>query len=158
MRRIALLVADGVDARQVHALRDGLLEERALPRVIGPRKGTITTDDGEALEIDAPLAESPSVLYDAVAVPGGQAAIARLRKLDAAVEFLEKQFQHCKTILAIDDADDALRAAGVENVLPSGEPDPGVLIAKERSTAVVLREFVQAIAEHRHFARTMGDR
>jgi catalase len=158
MRRIAVLVADGVDAHQVHTLRDGLVAEHALPRLIGPRKGTIKTDDGEALEIDAPLAESPSVLYDAVVVPGGKAAIARLRRLDAVLEFLKKQFQHCKTILAIDDADDALRAAGIENVLPSGERDPGVLIARDRSTSIVLREFVQAIAEHRHFARTMDDR
>jgi catalase len=43
-RRIAILVADGVDGEAVKALHAGLLEAGAVPRIVGARLGQVTTE------------------------------------------------------------------------------------------------------------------
>ncbi|HZH02466.1 MAG TPA: catalase, partial [Myxococcaceae bacterium] len=48
-RRVALLVADGVDAAPLLALHAALAEAGAVPRFIGPRLGRVKTQDGREL-------------------------------------------------------------------------------------------------------------
>ncbi len=43
-RRIAILVADGVDGATARALHAGLVEQGAVPRYIGPRLGAVKTE------------------------------------------------------------------------------------------------------------------
>jgi len=38
-------------------------------------------------------------------------------------------------------------------VLPSGEPDPGLIVRKQADAEDVLPDFVTAIGQHRHHAR-----
>ncbi|HEY5799878.1 MAG TPA: catalase, partial [Burkholderiaceae bacterium] len=70
-RRIAILVADGVDAGQVRALYQTLLDSGAVPRLVGRKLGRVTAAGGDALDAEVTLETSPSVLYDAMAVPDG---------------------------------------------------------------------------------------
>jgi len=41
----------------------------------------------------------------------------------------------------------------VKLTLPSGEPDPGVLVFEDEVPDDVLPQFIEAIAAHRHFER-----
>jgi len=43
-----------------------------------------------------------------------------------------------------------LRKAGIFEVLPSGEPDPGLLVAQPDGYDSVAQSFISAIARHRH--------
>ena len=97
----------------------------------------------------------PSVLFDAVVVPGGDAAVKSLGNLGHALEFLKDQYRHAKPILALGAAAALVENAGIPAVLPSGEPDPGVLVGREGADAKVLPAFVKAIARHRHHEREM---
>jgi len=152
-RRIALLVANGVDGDAVKALRSRLTAEGAVMRVVGARLGTVATMQGDRLAVDATTETTPSVLYDAIAVPGDKEAVAELSRLGQAAEFIKDQYRHCKAILALGAARTLLEGAGVLATLPSGEEDPGVLIYENDEAREAIDQFVKAIAAHRHFAR-----
>src|SRR5689334_7865624 len=44
-RRVAILVADGVDGVAAEALHAGLVDAGAVPRYVGARLGTVETED-----------------------------------------------------------------------------------------------------------------
>jgi catalase len=154
-RRIAILVADGVDGEAAQALHDGLEKEGAVPRFVGARLGTVETDEGESLDVEVTLETMPSVLFDALALPGGKAAVTTLGNLGHALEFIKDQYRHAKPLLALKEAADLVENAGISATLPSGEPDPGVLVARDGEAERVLPDFVEAIARHRHHEREM---
>jgi catalase len=99
------------------------------------------------------LETAPSVLWDAVAFPGGHEAMEKLQAVGHAVEFLKDSYRHCKPILVMGDGTTLLEGAGASTHLPSGDPDPGVLGFGDGEAPAALREFTAAIARHRHFAR-----
>ncbi|HEY5959239.1 MAG TPA: catalase, partial [Polyangiaceae bacterium] len=117
-RRIAILVADGVDGEAAQMLHTGLAEQGAVPRYIGARLGTIETEEGDTIEVDATLETMPSVLFDAVAVPGGKVAITTLGNIGHALEFIKDQYRHAKPILALKEGADLVENAGAPAFLP----------------------------------------
>jgi len=152
-RRIAILVADGIDGVAAAALHQALTEEGAVPRYVGARLGTVRPLEGEELEVDATFETMPSVLFDAVAVPGGKPAVDLLGNTGMALEFIKDQYRHAKPILALAEGADLVENAGVPARLPNGEADPGLLIGRQASAADLLPAFVKSIAAHRHFQR-----
>jgi catalase len=154
-RRVAILVADGVDGAAAQTLHAGLEAEGAVPRYIGARLGSIATEQGDTLEIEVTLETMPSVLFDALIIPGGRAAVTILGKVGQTAEFIKDQYRHCKPILALGAGADLVEGAGVPAALPSGQPDPGMLIGRHASASQALPDFVIALARHRHFERAM---
>jgi catalase len=153
-RRIAILVADGVDGAAAQTLHAGLVAEGAVPRYVGARLGTVQSEDGIELNVEVTLETMPAVLFDAVAVLGGKAAVTQLGNIGHALEFIKEQYRHAKPILAVGAAAALIENAGVPAVLPSGEADPGILIVgPDGSVADALPKFVKAIARHRHHER-----
>jgi len=152
-RRVAIFVADGVDGAAAQAVHAGLMEQGAVPRYVGARLGTVTAADGIAIEVDATFENMPSVLFDAVAVPGGKQAATVLGGVGQALEFLKDQYRHAKPILALGEAADLVENAGIPAMLPTGEPDPGLLVGRHESAGDALPDFVTAIGMHRHHAR-----
>ncbi len=152
-RRIAILVADGVDGAAAVALHEALTEQGAVPRYLAARLGTVRSADGDALEVDATFETMPSVLFDALAVPGGRPAVELLGNVGMALEFIKDQYRHAKPILALNEGADLIENAGVPARLPNGKEDPGLLIGRLASAADLLPAFVKSIAAHRHFQR-----
>jgi catalase len=89
----------------------------------------------------------PAVLFDAVVLPDGAAAIAALAQDGHAIEFLRDQHRHCKTILALGAGEDLLEIAG----LRPGDGDSGVLRSGSEDDGHALKTFMAAIAKYRHF-------
>ncbi|MBA3463168.1 MAG: catalase [Deltaproteobacteria bacterium] len=154
-RRIAIFVADGIDGEAAETLHAGLAELGAVPRYIGPRLGAVTTEQGDTIEVEGTFETMPSVLFDAVAVPDGRAASKTLGNIGHAVEFLKDQYRHAKPILALGAGADLVENAGAPAMLPSGEPDPGMLVERDGTADDMLPAFVKAIARHRHHEREM---
>jgi hypothetical protein len=73
-RHVAILVADGVDGAVARRLHEELASRGAVPRYVGVRLGSVEDADGGDIEVEATLETTPSVVYDAVAVPGGDEA------------------------------------------------------------------------------------
>jgi catalase len=155
-RRIAILVADGVNGAAAQTLHAGLAEKGAVPRYVGARLGVVQSEDGVDVNVEVTLETTPAVLFDAVAILGGKRAVTQLGNTGHALEFIKDQYRHAKPILAVGDAAALLENAGAPAVLPSGKPDPGlVIVGPEGSVAEALPAFIKAIARHRHHEREL---
>jgi catalase len=124
-----------------------------VPRFVGVRLGAADTLQGETIEVEVTLETTPSVLYDAVAVPGGDEAVKVLGTIGHAQEAIKDAYRHCKPILAIGAGSTLLDACGASENTTAGDPDPGILVFAEGEAAEALRAFIAAIAKHRHFVR-----
>jgi catalase len=142
-KKIAILVAAGSDGRAVADLQQRLAAAGAVVRLVAARLGTLQAEGG-SLQADATFETMPSVLFDAVIVPDGEAAAEELRSLGQALEFLKDQYRHCKPML--------MAGAG-EAVL--GEA--GIPLDDEGDWAIVreLPAFVAALGRHRNWDRAI---
>ena len=141
-RRIAILVAPGMDGESVSTAQKALTEAEAVVRLVGPRLAAIETADGDTVEPDGTLETMPSVLFDAVVVPDGAKAATALAALGHAREFLRDQYRHCKPMLLI--------GAGAELATAAGVP------TDDRADWAVVRDvraFVGAVGKHRNWNR-----
>ncbi|PPJ41302.1 MULTISPECIES: catalase [unclassified Pseudoxanthomonas] len=112
-RAVGLLVDDGSDAGSVKALRKAIEREGATVKIVAPRVGGATLDDGVLLPADGQLAGTPSVVFDAIAVLLSAEAGKRLAKEAAAVDFVRDAFGHLKAIAVDAGAQALVKAAGI---------------------------------------------
>ncbi|NHZ78833.1 catalase [Massilia sp. CCM 8695] len=151
-RKVAVLVANGVDGAMVRAIYSALLEEGAVPRVVASQLGKVKTSDGATLDVEITLEAGPSVLYDAVVVPDGD-AVTVLGRDAHALDFVREQYRHCKPILVVGAGAALLKKAGVPPALPDGSADPALIGTEAGALAPALAAFKKALAGHRSFAR-----
>jgi catalase len=149
-RRVAILIADGIEADSLSSLLGALTAAGAVPRLLGVRLGTVRSVDGEDFEIDATLENSPSVLFDALVLPDGDEAVQGLAREGRTLEFIKDQYRHCKTILALGASSRLLDKAGISRELPGGGVDPGLLVQASAEYPPDAQAFIGAIARHRH--------
>ena len=154
-RRVAILVADGIDGEAAQALHAGLVEQGAVPRYVGARLGAVQTEQGDTLEVEVTMETMPSVLFDGLIVPDGKLAAKTLGNIGQALEFIKDQYRHAKPILALGAGADLVENAGAPATLPSGAPDSGMLIGRRATVEKALPAFVKALARHRHHEREM---
>jgi catalase len=154
-RRVAILVADGIDGEAAQALHAGLVEQGAVPRYVGARLGAVQTEQGDTLEVEVTMETMPSVLFDGLIVPDGKLAAKTLGNIGQALEFIKDQYRHAKPILALGAGADLVENAGAPATLPSGAPDSGMLIGRHATVEKALPAFVKALARHRHHEREM---
>lgn len=146
-RKVAILVTDGVDGDEVAAVQAALFAEGAIPRLVGVRIGPVESVGAAMLDADASVENSPSVLFDGVVVPGGEAA--KALALDGRMlEFVKDQYRHCKTMLALGEGQLVLEGAGILR-----DAADGGLLAAEGWNDNVAQAFVAALAMHRHYER-----
>jgi len=159
-----------VQAAPLAAVYDALAQAGAAPRFIGVKLGRVKAEDGTLIEIEATLETMPSPMWDAVVLPGGPLADARLADVGAAVEFVKEQYRHCKTILLLGDplSSKLLDAAGIALADTDVAADPGLVQVETGggdaaglhdaapSPAAVgsaAQAFMVALAKHKHFER-----
>lgn len=152
-RRVAFLVADGVDGDELQPIYDALAARGATPQFVGHRLGAVRALNGDAIEVEATLETAPAVLFDTMVLPGGKEAVQTLGRSGQAMEFLKLQYRHCKPILALKGAAALLEGAGISPTLLDGSPDPGLLVLDDSPDDEAIEAFVRAIARHRHFER-----
>lgn len=152
-RRIAVLVADGVDSEPLRAVYQALAEVGAVPRLVGARLGATRGNGDDTLHVEVTLEAAPSVLFDAVVLPGGAEAVQAMCEQGQVMDFVKDQYRHCKPMLVLGEATSLLELTGIPTVLPSGEPDPGIVLADGGRLDTALAAFVDAVAKHRHFDR-----
>jgi catalase len=154
-RRIAILVADGVDVASAGEIHARLVDAGAVPRYIGIRLGrTLDSQGDDELAVEATLETMPSVLFDALVIPDGRAASQMLCQAGMALDFVKEQYRHCKPILALGSGTSLVENAGVPGRLPDGQEDPGLIQDKQlEDPSSAIERFITALAAHRAFAR-----
>jgi catalase len=156
-RKIALLIAAGVEGEAITRLQAALAEQGAVGRLVGPRIGTFTTASGDTLDADASLENEPGFLFDGLVLPDGAEAVAALAQDGHTAEFIKDQFRHCKTILVLGASRELLTKAGVPVSMDKSlvQGGTGLIVADAADAASASTAFLQALAKHRHFGREM---
>lgn len=77
-----------------------LVDAGAVPRLAGAQLGTVALTSGER-EVDTTMEAMPCVVWDAVVIPDGEAAVQQLALDRRALEFVKDQCRHSKPILAL---------------------------------------------------------
>jgi catalase len=144
-RKVAILVAEGVDGKAVSAVADALIGAGVVVRLVGQRIGPLAAEGGAKLDADASLDNHPSVLFDGAVIPGGETAAERLRSDGRALEFLRDAFRHGKTLMGMDEGKQLFAAAGIE----PDEADGGLLLV-DGAPANSAPMFLEALGKHRH--------
>ena len=157
MRKVAVLAAEGVDGGDVERLTKALEAEGATAKVVAPRLGMVKTAEGKERPADFSFLTTNPALFDAVFVPGGAASVAALSEMDEAIQFVKMAFKHLKPVGASGDGVELLRA-GIESFRKPGGGKasldaPGVVTASGTLSDATARDFIAAIAKHRHWDR-----
>lgn len=151
-RKVAMLAANGVDAKSLERVRAALVKAGAVVKVVAPQVGRLTTAAGKAtVEADASLETTPSVVYDAVVLCGGADSVAALQRDGRALEFVKDQFRHCKTMLCLESSQEMLARCGITRAMQA--KDPGIIIANAGELKTDVTRFVRAMSLHRHWSR-----
>lgn len=146
-RRVALLATDGVSGKDVQAIYKALQAAGIHPQLFAPRMGTIKTAEGGDLKVDGTIEGNPSVLVDALAVPGGKSSIDALVKDGDALYYLRQAYRHLKAIALVGDAREMLKVAG----LPEDKEDSGLIM--ENNAAKAMELLIGAMKQHRVWNR-----
>ncbi|MGJ8666990.1 MAG: catalase [Patiriisocius sp.] len=143
-RKIAFLASDGFNMKDVKKMRTALEKEHAVVHIIAPHGGIITCSEGMKHKVDASIATTESVLFDAVYIPGGEKSIKALLKNKKYVKFLNEMLKYCKAISADNDGETLMDATEIKNF-------------KENDDAIFVngnaKDFIKAIANHRNWER-----
>ena len=142
-RKVAVLVANGVDDKAVAVMKAALEAEGAHAKVLGPTSAPVKTASGAMLAVDASMEGLPSVAFDAVFIPGGDASITALSGDGVALHYVLEAYKHLKAIAYAGDAQkliDLLRL----------EADAGLLAVSDSAS---FKAFFAAIQQHRVWAR-----
>lgn len=154
-KRIALLVCDGIDAVSLRKVYQALIAAGEAPRFVGARLGAVLPESGDPIHVEITVESAPSVLWDAVVLPGGALAQEHLAALGQVKEFIKDQYRHCKPMLVLGEAIELLTVAGIPTELPDGSADPGLLFASVGGKGDQSGDFIAALIKHRHFERDM---
>ncbi len=119
-RCVGILVDDGSSAKGIAALRKAVEGEGARVKIVAPKVGGATLDDGSHLPAHGQLAGMPSAQFDAVASVLAPERGAQLAKEAAAVDWFRDAFGHLKAIAACKGSQPIVQAAGIQ-------PDAGVM-------------------------------
>jgi catalase len=145
-RKVAILVVAGVAVNEVEMVQASLLKEKVLSEIIAPHIGDIAGDKGTVVATKT-YANSSSVLFDAVYVPGGSKSIQAMLEIPDALGFIEEAYKHGKAIMATGEGPELIAATKAGTLASTNAAEQGVLLVKAGPKATA--SFVHAIANHR---------
>src|SRR5690606_24651730 len=120
--------------------------EGAVVRLVSSRLGEIA-GSGCNVEADTTYEASPSVVFDAMVVPGGKAAADALMSNGEALGFIRNLFRHCKPLLVLGEGAQVLSKA----VSDATASFPVLHVATKGSDGIADR--IASMIMHRHFER-----
>jgi catalase len=142
-RKVAILVANGVDDKAVAAMKAALEAQGAHAKVLGPTSAPVTTAGGQPLAVDASQEGLPSVAFDAVFIPGGAASVKALSGDGVALHYVLEAYKHLKAISFSGEAKELITLLRLEE-------DAGLLAVSDTAS---FDAFFDAMKQHRVWAR-----
>lgn len=148
-RKIAILVADGYDDQAVKKMKEALMAEGAMVKIIAPKLGIIKGKGGESIKADQSLLIAASVLFDAIYLPTGDGLMTLLNKPEL-INFIDEACLHCKPIAIDGEAEELFKETSTGKKLLKSEMELESLGIFINSSA---EEFIKGIAQHRFWER-----
>lgn len=157
-RKVAILAEDGFAFDQTAGVMDYLKNAGVQSEIVSSRQGAITSEDGRQLAANQSYKTAAAVLYDALYIPGGNMSAQSLMQQNEPKAFVTDMFVHCKPIGAINEGADVISATAPANVnAPKTDGLSavyGIVVMKNGGDINSFgKEFVNAIAAHRHWNR-----
>lgn len=158
-RKVVIIVDEGFDYPSVMNMKEMLMQNDAMPKILSKFQGMIKSSSGETLETDESETTAESVMFDALYIPGG-AHVDQLKKQGFVLHFINEAYKHCKPLAAsgnaIDLFSDLKEKTGQLELSSNGiTEDKGVVTAMNSEN---MREFAEqfrvAILTHRHWERS----
>lgn len=146
-RKVAILVAEGASAKDVDIMKAALDEAGAEGLVLASRLGLLQGEGG-SIAVDHTIVTMPSVVFDAVYIPGGTEAAAILAKSSYARSFLAEAYQHAKTIGVDDSATSFMERVGIAS---DDDMANGIVIGG--GSSAICERFIEAVGQHRAWGR-----
>jgi catalase len=154
-RKVAVLVADGVDAEQIQMIKSSLGDAGVVVEVIARMAGTVEASDGSEVKADRPAPNAPSVVYDAVLIPGTKESAGALTGVGLAMQFVQEMYAHYKPIGACSTAKDFL-AKAIERV--GDATAEGIFLGEDGGDfGDLVQQFMEGMKQHRFFRRGVED-
>jgi catalase len=155
-RKVAILVADGVHGASVVAIQTALSAVGAVACIIAPRLGPVQTADSESMEATRYAGELAvqycSMRSSCLMVATGSRCWPdmgrRWSSWPISIATARPSWRSAQSKALLDQAD-------VAATLPSGEPDPGILLVGIAAPGDSAAAFIAAVARHRHPSREM---
>ena len=142
-RQIAILAADGFSMSDYSPIKEALEKEGAMLKIVAPHGGTIKCDKGKEHKVDAAIATTESVLFDAIYIPGGEKSVSTIIENGKYIKFINETFKYCKAIAADKEGENVLDHTFVANFKEDGA------VHINDSTD----KFIKSIAKHRNWDR-----
>ncbi len=155
-RKIAFLVADGVNTAGMDVVRKALEDEGAVIELIAPNLGYVIAEDDSHVVVKRSFLTAASVFYDAVYIPGGVNSVATLAAEANAVHFVNEAYKHCKAIAADSSAWQFIEATYFERKLPTSFSNENVMregVTIQEDPDKLAKQFIASIAQHRFWER-----
>ncbi len=166
-RKVAFLLENGFNYPEVTQVMEGLTSSGVHFEVVSKDLGMLTSVDNKQLEVNKNYLSTSSIMYDAVYVAGGRQSVNTLLKQGDSLHFVNEAFKHAKTIGATNEGVDLLTASQIKGVATAGQDTAAQLISnlgvvtirnaadmgKANQDGYFVQEFVNAMAQHRHWAR-----
>lgn len=153
-RKIAILAADGVDGQAIADMNATAVAAGAAVKIISPRMGILRTSSGASIPIDGTIIAMPSILFDAVLIPGGALSIKTLQESGDAVHYALETYVHYKPLAATAEGVDFLAHVGLVSKNRNLPLPEGVLTSVNNNLSDDFKQqFTSAIGQHRFFNR-----
>ncbi|MGI8432074.1 MAG: catalase, partial [Chthoniobacterales bacterium] len=152
-RKIAFLVAAGVNGNDLDAMKKALTSAGAMVKVIGPHGGTVKNAQGGEVKIDMSIVNAASVLFDATYVPGGAKSVATLKGNARVIHFVNETYKHCKALAATGEGVDLLHASAIDFNGEATKNDFALLADAKSDVSKTAKKFIKAIGQHRNWER-----
>lgn len=150
-RKVAVLAHDGFNGKDLKEILIALAEAGVIAEIVSENQGKITSANGADLKVDQTFLTSDSVLYDAILIAGGQASVDKLKKVKKVNEFVMDAFNHYKAIGVSEEGADL-----VAPYMNTSEATAGIVTkSADAKTVDFTKEFIEAIAKHRHWDRKL---
>ncbi|RZL00541.1 MAG: hypothetical protein EOP36_15290 [Rubrivivax sp.] len=152
-RRVAVLAGDGLDEVQFLALKALLEADGAQVNVVSNRTGPLRGLSGGEVMVDHHWLDMPSVMFDAVYIPGGHDSVDTLRKDPDALTFVQEAYEHGKSLAATGQGVGLLHEVMPEQ---AGEAAATGVVTDLHAPSLerVAEDFIAAIIKDRHWRRS----
>ncbi|WP_336518512.1 catalase [Pollutibacter soli] len=147
-RKIAILVAQGVDENSLIEMQDALTEAGAVAEIVAPKLGTLSAEKDTIVPVKHSFLTASSVMFDAVYVPGGINSIGTLMKTPEAIYFINQAYKHCKPVAFDESAKEILAKT---NIGEKDDIDDGIIVGGDVKSLAT--SFIEAIKQHRFWER-----
>lgn len=160
-RRVAILAENGFNYPEITQVMSALQAAGVHSEIVSKNIGVITSVEGQQLEAKKNYHTTASVMWDAVYVTGGRASVDSLLNHGDAIHFANKAFKHAKAIGATNEGVDLLVVSNIKDIAFAKPEEQAVLvnelgvvtIRNAADMAYFSQEFINAIAQHRHWGR-----